>query len=323
MTDPDLREIARGIREFRGVKRKKGIGAVSEALGLDRAGRYSFGDDTAVIDLGDRHLLFSCDSINEELVEADPFFAGYSAVLVNVNDIAAMGGRGIAMMNVISSKGGDTALEIARGMRQGSLKFGVPVVGGHLNPNSTHNGVEVSIMGEAIAGKLISGRGAQPGDVIIMAADLVGRLRSSYRFAWDCTSQKSAGAVQKNLKILENLASKELVNSGRDISNPGVIGTLAMILEKSGAGGVVDLPSIPRPDGVSFDDWLKVYPGYGFVFTGHRSKADAVIALFREQGISASVIGEVTHGPKLLISHSGNEEIVFDFTIDGITGVKS
>lgn len=323
MTDPDLREIARGIREYRGVQRKKGIGVVSEALGLDTAGRYSFGDDTAVIDLGDRRLLFACDSINEELIRADPFFAGYSSVLVNVNDIAAMGGRGVAMVNVLASKDEDTALEIARGMRHGSMKFGVPIVGGHLNPNSTYNGVEVSIIGESIGGKLISGSAAQPGDVIIMAADLVGRLRSSYRFAWDCTSQKPAEEVQRNLKILEKLASKGLVNSGRDISNPGVIGTLAMILENSGAGGVVDLPSIPRPEGVSLDDWLKVYPGYGFVFTAHRSKGDAIIELFREQGISASIIGVVTRRPKLLISSRGKEEVVFDFTIDGITGVKS
>ena len=35
-------------------------------------------------------LLLACEGMQPELVQEDPWFAGWSAVLVNLNDIAAM-----------------------------------------------------------------------------------------------------------------------------------------------------------------------------------------------------------------------------------------
>ena len=85
----DLAKLAADLRGYEGVLRKKGIGSITSALGMDVAPD----DDAAVVELDSKTLLFACDSINEGLIEADPYFAGYSAVLVNVNDIAAMGGK--------------------------------------------------------------------------------------------------------------------------------------------------------------------------------------------------------------------------------------
>ena len=51
-----------------------------------------FGDDAAVLDAGtDDVVLFAADGIWGRLLEASPWWAGYSSVLVNVNDISAMG----------------------------------------------------------------------------------------------------------------------------------------------------------------------------------------------------------------------------------------
>jgi selenophosphate synthetase-related protein len=50
------------------------------------------GDDAAVLPAQSGQLLLACEGMNPELVEEDPWFAGWSGVLVNLSDIAAMGG---------------------------------------------------------------------------------------------------------------------------------------------------------------------------------------------------------------------------------------
>ena len=47
---------------------------------------------------------------------------------------------------------------------------------------------------------------------------------------------------------MNSIAKKHLVNSCKDISNPGVVGTLGMLLEASNMGAEIELESIPKPD---------------------------------------------------------------------------
>jgi len=72
----------------------------------------------------------------ESLVKVNPYYAGYFAVLVNVNDIAAMGGRALGMVDVMSIVETTVCKEIIRGMKDGIQKFDVPIVGGHV-PSET------------------------------------------------------------------------------------------------------------------------------------------------------------------------------------------
>jgi putative methanogenesis marker protein 2 len=315
----DIKSLSQRIRSFDGVSRKRDIGDIVKTLsGRDN---LSFShDDAAVLDGG--RLLFASDGITEGLVNADPYFAGYCAVLVNVNDIAAMGGVPTAMVDVISAKDLKTALEIARGIREGSEKFGVPIVGGHFNPGSSYNSVVISVIGHTVEGRFINGSSASPGDEILVAVDLKGSLHPKYGLAWDSTTEKSPEEVRHNLNLLVELSGLEIVRCGRDISNPGLIGTLGMMLEGSGVGGRVELEKIPIPGGVNLEDWVMIYPGYGFVFTATSSKVPEVISFFKNAGISAASIGRVEKSPKLLIFWRGVEAEVFDFEKDSITGVR-
>ncbi len=318
----NLKELARGVSEYEGVKRKRQIGVIAKAMGCFNLKKgVAFGDDAAIIKMGEKTLLFACDSINQNLIEADPFFAGYSGVLVNVNDIAAMGGTSIAMVDVLCAKDEKTALEIADGLCHGSHKFGVPIVGGHLNPNTGFNAVEVSILGKAPDDGPIKSSTARPGDAIILAVDLDGRLHPNYGFAWDSTSQKTPREVQEKLALLPALVAKKIISSGRDVSNPGIVGTAAMLLEQSRVGGVIQLDKLPCPKGVDFDRWLLVYPGFGFIFTAAQAKAERVLEHFHSKDVAAEVVGRVQSSPKVLISWRGNEEEVFDLDKEKITGV--
>jgi len=44
---------------------------------------------------------------------------------------------------------------------------------------------------------------------------------------------KSPEMVQEQIAVMNSIASKHLVTAGRDISNPGTLGTLGMLLESS------------------------------------------------------------------------------------------
>ena len=47
---------------------------------------------------------------------------------------------------------------------------------------------------------------------------------------------KSAAQVRAQIALLEEIGRDHLVTAGKDISNPGLIGTIGMSLEVSGKG---------------------------------------------------------------------------------------
>jgi len=91
---------------------------------------------------------------------------------------------------------------------------------------------------------------------------------------------------------MQELGERHLVTAGKDISNPGLLGTLGMLLETSGIGAVIDLDLIPVPAGIKLSDWLKMYPGMGFVVTAKPENVYEVIDVFRDRGLTAAKIGK-------------------------------
>ncbi|MFY1643514.1 AIR synthase related protein, partial [Methanoculleus bourgensis] len=240
--------VAQAVREYEGVTRKRVIGDMVRSLWVDSPDIIaSFGEDAAVI----RHnaedaLLLAADGIWSKLMEADPFWAGYCAVLVNVHDIAAMGGRPVAMVDILSVTNNLTRDEVTRGMVAASAQFGVPIVGGHLHPDTPYNVVDVAILGTARMDQVIFSDTAEEGDQVVAAIDLDGRIHPSCCFNWDSVTMKPAEVVRAQIRVMEDLGKERLVTAGKDISNPGVIGTLGMLLEVSEKGAVIDLEAIPR-----------------------------------------------------------------------------
>src|ERR1700751_2131998 len=65
------------------------------------AGEVRLGDDCAAIPDGDGWLLFAAEGMLPSFAAEDPWFAGYSAVMVNLSDVSAMGGRPLAIVDVL------------------------------------------------------------------------------------------------------------------------------------------------------------------------------------------------------------------------------
>lgn len=89
------------------------------------AGAVPLGDDCAAIPDGDGYLLFAAEGMLPAFVAGDPWFAGYSAVMVNLSDVAAMGGWPLAVTDVIWSARAE-AETIWEGMKAASSPTACP-----------------------------------------------------------------------------------------------------------------------------------------------------------------------------------------------------
>lgn len=315
--------IAAVVREYEGVRRKQTIGEMVNAVRIESPGVLaSFGEDAAVIEHGDEVLLLAADGIWSRLMEADPYWAGYCAVLVNIHDIAAMGGRPVAMVDVLSISDPAIQKKVILGMHDASLQFGVPIVGGHLHPDTPYSVIDVAILGCAPRDAVIYSHTAQVGDAVVMAVDLEGRVHPSCALNWDSVTMKSPDEVRSQIRVLEGLGRDHLVTAGKDISNPGVIGTLGMLLEVSEKGATIDLDKIPTPDlqenKMTFEQWVRIYPGMGFILTANPQKIPEISLRFREVGMTACVVGSVDRSRTLQLVLGDQKSQVFDFNKRGI-----
>lgn len=329
----NLESIASELRGFVGITRKKQIGSIMQFFPIESERIIaSFGEDAAVIDDGEEVMLLAADGIWSKLMEVDPEWSGYCSVLVNVHDIAAMGGWPVAMVDVLSVGDEDISNRVLKGMKRGIEKFHVPIIGGHLHPDTPYNALDVAILGKAKKSGVILSSTAKAGEVVVAAADMDGHPHPKFAINFDSTSFKDSRTLLAQLGCMQELGEKGLVRAGKDISNPGLLGTLGMLLETSGVGAVVDVEAIAVPSGLDLVSWLKMYPGMGFVVTAKGENADAVIEVFQRRGLTARVIGRVTEEKKLVIRHGfmdgglkegakKEEFVLFDFEKECVTGI--
>jgi putative methanogenesis marker protein 2 len=313
----DFNDLINSIKNFNGVLRKNDIENITnplqEVYKLGGKTILPFGDDSSAIDIGNNKVvLVAADGIWSKLIDKDPYWAGYCSILVNVNDIAAMGGKPIAMVNIISINNKEIADKILKGIIDGCKKFNVPMVGGHTHPDAEYTSLDVSIVGIADKDKMITSFDAKVGDKVIVAIDLDGRQHPNFKLNWDTTYLKDAKLVQDQIKIMNTIAKKGLVTGGKDISNPGILGTLEMLLESSKCGAKVNLDKIPKNKNVNWETWLKSYPGAGFILTAEENKIDELKSLLKQFSIEAEIVGDVIPEKKLYLKYKKEEKIVFD-----------
>ena len=141
----------------------------------DLAGATRLGDDCAAIPDGDGWLLLAAEGMLPSFIADDPWFAGYSAVMVNLSDVSAMGGRPLAIVDVLWAAGPDQSGQIWEGMSAASKAYGVPIVGGHTTVTKSGS----PYLAAAVLGKakhLITSFDALAGDDLVVAVDLRGTL---------------------------------------------------------------------------------------------------------------------------------------------------
>lgn len=305
-----LQALCAALRDHPNVAEKLGIArAYSPALSV--AGGIPVGDDTAAIPDGRGYLLFAAEGMMESFIERDPWFAGYCAVMVNLSDVAAMGGRPTAVVDVLWTHPDSPVMrEIWAGMQAASEAYGVPIVGGHTTrfPLERTPLLAAAVLGRAK--RLISSFNATPGQDLLMAVDLRASYRGEGTVFWNASVGAPPDRLRGDLELLPKLAEAGQVSAGKDISNGGVPGTLAMLLATSRCGAVVDLDVLPVPAGVALEHWLLSFPSFGYLLSVDPQHTRRVRARFQRRGIACEVIGTMEPGCELVLKTNG-ERCVF------------
>lgn len=246
------------------------------------------GDDGAPVPGSD--LIAACDAILPSMVERDPEWAGWCSVLVNLNDLAAMGATPVALLDAVGARDRSFATRILHGLRRAAEAYGVPVIGGH-----TQFGVPASLSVTALgrAQQPVPGGGGRPGQLIRLTTDLGGGWRPGYHGRqWDSTSHRSTAQLQAMLGSV----ARSRPEAAKDVSMAGIAGTLGMLAEASGAGAVLDVADVPRPGAASTGDWLTCFPGFGMLTAETRDAGEP----WSGPAVSA-VCGELTTTPGVLL----------------------
>jgi AIR synthase-related protein len=314
----DLAWLTQSIKQSIGLTHKRDIAAVTGLLNKHTPpAAIALGDDCAAIPDRDGFLLFAAEGFLNGFVATQPWFAGYCGVMVNVSDIYAMGGRPIAVVDAIWCDGEAQAKPVLEGMAAASAIYQIPIVGGHSNLRNDRPQLAVAVLGRA--NKLLSSFAAKAGQKLLAAVDLRGHFREPHAW-WDASTGSPPERLREDLELLPQLAEAGLCAAAKDISMAGLAGTVLMLLECSGLGGMIDIAAIPRPMDIPLERWLCCFPSYGFVLSVDDKHSKAVIEHFSRRGISCAVIGETDASGRLRLTDGDDEELLWDLHAEPLTG---
>ena len=308
---PGLDELAAIIRDAPGLRAKRDLALVGRRLpGID-------GEDAALIPHGDEYLVLGGEAIAPAFVAGDPFGAGAAAVVTNVADVRAMGGTPLAIVDTLISPDEWHAEQVLDGLAWASDLHGVPVVGGHLTIGGTP-ALAASCTG--VARKPLRAAAARPGDDLIAAFCLEGRYRGDAPF-FSSLRDRAPELLRDDGETLPAVALRSLCHAARDVSMPGVAGSLLQMIELAGCGATLDLDRLPRPSDTGLERWLVTFPSFGFLLAAApRTSADAC-AVFTERGLAAAVCGTFDEGRALALSSAGDRALVWDLAAEPLTGL--
>jgi AIR synthase-related protein len=324
-----LWELAAELRQSLGILHKRDIQTAAARLGAQVGSTHlepiRLGDDCAAIPDGEGYLLLAAEGMWPTLVDTDPWFAGWCAVMVNVSDIYAMGGRPIAVVDTVWSPSPEAIAPLWQGMVAASQALNVPIVGGHTSCHSPYAALSVAILGRA--NRLLTSFTAQPGDVLLHVVDMQGKMHPDYPF-WNAATDCDAGTdpcanrdrLRHNLELLPQLAEAGLCDTGKDISMGGIVGTALMLLETSGCGAVLDLEAIVPPPDVDRLSWLLSFPSYGFLLAVRPGAVAQVQQCFRPHDLACEPVARVLEAPSLYLELGGDSLCFWDFETEALTG---
>ena len=228
------------------------------------------GDDGAPVAGTD--VVACTDAILPSMVEHDPEWAGWCAMLVNAHDLAAMGAAPVASLDALGAPDAAHAERVLGGLRRGASVFDLPIVGGH-----TQLGVAASLSVTALGrtSDPIPAGGGASGMQLTITADVDGTWRPGYEgLQWDSTSWRT----RDELRPMFGAVRKARPSAAKDVSMAGIVGTTAMLAEASGCSAELDVASIPKPASAAIGDWLTCFPGFAMVTTGGPLRAGAAVS---------------------------------------------
>jgi len=319
----NLKTIAESIRNNQYIIEKKAINPIVQYIDKNsfKSSKIftDIGEDSASIEDDDKLILITTDRIKTEFIETFPYGAGFSSILVSIDDIYACGGYPLAASVIISVKDIDTCNELLKGICEGSKKFRVPIIRGHTNIQSKCYELSSTMIGEIKKEHYISAGNAQVNDKIILIVDFDGKPGKASKLYYDTTTFKSSEEVLNKRCTMNLIAKKKLANASKDISNGGIFGTILQLSAYSQIGANVNICQIEIPPPLidlnyTLDMYIKMYLTTSFILTAPKENCESIINICKEYAMNANVIGKIVKEKNLLRINNGKESIdVFKF----------
>jgi len=211
------------------------------------------GDDTAIVEPPTGPLLLAADAVVAG-VHTPPDLPlediGWKAVVVNVSDIAAMGGRPLHLLVTVAAPPGTDLDRLFDGVAEGARAYVCPVVGGDLTTADALV-VTVAVTG-TVDGTPVTRAGASPGEAIYVT----GPLGAAAASGW---TRRPVARVAEGVDARGAGATAMI-----DVSD-GLIADLGHIADESGVGFALD--EVPVAPGATLEQALTGGEDYELLFT--------------------------------------------------------
>ena len=316
-----LEKIAESIITNKNIIEKQAIRSIIQDIESNtfKSARVfsDIGEDAASIKNKNEILtLITTDRIKTSFIENFPYGAGFSSILVGVDDIYACGGVPIAASIILSFKDKKIGNQIIEGICEGSRKFKVPIVRGHTNINYSYE-LSSTVIGEIEFDNYISSKNAQNNDDIILAVDFDGKIGKANRMYWDTTTFKTSDTVLSKRKSMNIIAKSQLAHSSKDISNSGIFGTAIQLAHFSKKGVNIDITDIIIPpilvtEQYGIIDYAQMFLTTSFILTAPKENSEKIINIFKDHSMNACKIGQILEENCLYLSEKQKQVKVMD-----------
>jgi len=308
-----LQQLAEMIRSGPAMDAKRELALVR------RLGSRLDGDDGAAIPNRGEYLILCGEAIVPTFVRSNPHAAGAAAVITNVSDVRAMGGRPVGLLDMLVSPDRAHAEAVLDGIAWAAGLLGVEIVGGHL---TLGHEAALSASCTGIAKRPLFAHAARPGDELLAAFSLEGRYTEGTLY-FSSLRDRDPRALADDGEALVELAEAGIAHAARDVSMPGAAGSLLQLLETAGCGATLEIERIPRPEGVPVDRWLRTFPSFGFVIAVPPERAADALEPFRTRGLACARCGRLDDSGVLRLAASGETAQVWDLGAEPFTQLRA
>jgi len=217
------------------------------------------GDDCAIIPLNKKEvLLITTDMLIEDSHfirnKISPFDLGQKSLMVNLSDIAAMGGTPVSAFLSIGLPSGyeiEWIDNFFKGIKSVCDEYGVYLMGGDTTRSPERVVINIVVTGKGIASEVKKRSAAKPGDIICVN-DFVGDSGGGLRIllenlSYDVDAEylvKRHNCPRANVKEGKWLSGFRDVHAMIDISD-GIESDIHRLMESSGVGAEIELDRIP------------------------------------------------------------------------------
>jgi thiamine-monophosphate kinase len=211
------------------------------------------GDDAAVVTGG---LLLAIDTVAEgsHFTSETPLdHVGWKAVVANVSDIAAMGGRPAYLLASVAGPPGTDLDSLAKGMVDAAAAYGCFLVGGDL-AGAALLVVTVAITG-TVDGEPVLRSGARPGDELYVTGPLGHAAASQWR-------------ERPRARVDEGEAARRAGATAMIDVSDGLVADLNHLADASKVGYVLGDDEIPTAPGATSAQALHGGEDYELVYAG-------------------------------------------------------